>query len=163
MATMMSLQDLFVEEIKDLYNAEKQIEKALPRMAKTASSPDLRQAFNSHLEQTRRQIERLEEIGKSLGISLRGKKCKGMEGIIEEGEEILAIKGDDNTRDAGLIGAAQRVEHYEIAGYGCARTYARMLGHREAERLLDETLREEEATDRKLTTIAESHINAQAR
>ena len=163
MATLMSLQDLFVEEIKDLYNAEKQIEKALPKMAKTATSPDLQQAFTTHLEQTRRQIERLEQIGKSLGISISGKKCKGIEGIIEEGKEILAMKGDDMTRDAGLIGAAQRVEHYEIAGYGCARTYARLLGHRDAERLLDETLREEEATDRKLTNIAETHINAAAR
>ncbi len=162
MPTMNSLQDLFVQEIKDLYSAERQIEKALPKMAKTASSPDLQKAFTTHLDQTKNQIERLEKIGEDLGFKLTGKTCKGMQGIIEEGQEILSMKGDDTTRDAGLIAAAQHVEHYEIAGYGCARTFARMLGHKDAERLLEETLREEEQTDKKLTTLAESHINRDA-
>lgn len=162
MASLQNLQDLFVQEIKDLYSAEKQIEQALPKMAQTASSQDLRQAFELHLNQTRGQINRLEKISSSLGFDLAGKKCRGMEGIIEEGQEILEMKGDERAIDAGLIGAAQHVEHYEIAGYGCARTYARMLGHTEAERLLSETLREEEETDQKLTRIAEGHVNRDA-
>lgn len=163
MATMNSLQDLFVDEIKDLYSAERQIEKALPLMAKAASSADLQQAFQMHLTQTQRQIERLEQIGKDLGFSLTGKTCKGMKGILEEGEEMLKMKGDGKTIDAGLIAAAQHVEHYEMAGYGCARTHAHQLGHHDIERLLNETLQEEEQTDLKLTRLAEGHINAEAR
>jgi ferritin-like metal-binding protein YciE len=156
------LQDLLVDELKDLYSAENQILKALPKMAKAASSPELKRAFERHLEETRRQVERLDQIGEALDIRLTGKKCKGMEGLIEEGKEIMSEDLDDNTLDAGLIGAAQKVEHYEIAGYGTARTHAAMLGYNKAAKLLQQTLDEEGATDKKLTALAESVINVEA-
>jgi ferritin-like metal-binding protein YciE len=157
-----SLKDLFVSELKDLYSAEGQILKALPKMAKAASSPELRAAFEEHLEQTQGHVERLEQIFETLGTSPKGKKCKAMEGLIEEGKEILEADGEPTVRDAGLIAAAQRVEHYEMAGYGCVRTYAKVLQDEQSASLLQETLDEEEETDKKLTQIAESTVNAEA-
>ena len=157
-----SLRDLLVTELKDLYNAENQLLKALPKMAKAASSPDLKAAFTEHLEVTRRQVERLETIFADLGTSPKGKKCKAMEGLVEEGKEVIDEDGDPAVKDAALIAAAQRVEHYEIAGYGCARTFAQLLGHANAAALLQETLTEEGDADKKLTALAETVINAEA-
>ena len=157
-----SLRELYVEELKDLYSAENQILKALPKMIKAASSPKLKAGFEEHLEQTRNQVQRLEKIFKELDESPRGKKCKGMEGLIEEGKELIQQDADAEVLDAGLIAAAQHVEHYEIAGYGCVRTYAELLGDKNAAMLLRETLDEEKTTDEKLTTLAKS-INVQAR
>lgn len=157
-----SLKDLFLNELKDVYNAEKQILKALPRLAKAADAPDLQQAFTKHLRETEGQVKRLERIFKSVGQTARGKKCKGMEGLIEEGKEILEEEGSPEVIDAALISAAQRVEHYEIAAYGCLRTYAQLLGYDEADRLLQETLREEEATDKALTALGKGGINQAA-
>jgi ferritin-like metal-binding protein YciE len=157
-----SLRELFVSELKDLYSAENQIIKALPKMAKAASTPELRAAFEEHLQQTREHVERLDRIFETLGASPKGRKCKAMEGLIEEGKEILEADAEDMVRDAGMIAAAQRVEHYEIAGYGCVRTYARLLHDEESAGLLQETLQEEEETDRKLTQLAESSVNAEA-
>jgi ferritin-like metal-binding protein YciE len=159
---MKTLNDLFMHEIKDLYSAEKQLTKALPKMAKAASSDDLRQAFESHLHETEEHISRLEEIMQQFDIPNRAPKCKAMEGLIEEGKEILEEDMDDEVRDAALISAAQRVEHYEIAGYGCARTFAELLGHSDAQQILQRTLDEEKATDEKLTQIAMQHVNAEA-
>jgi ferritin-like metal-binding protein YciE len=159
---MNPLEELFVEELKDIYSAENQIIKALPKMAKAASSPELKRAFERHLEETRRQVERLDQIGQELDTKLTGKKCHGMEGLIEEGKEIMEEDFDDNAIDAGLIGAAQKVEHYEIAAYGTARTHAAMLGYNKIARLLQQTLNEEGATDKKLTQLAESIINVEA-
>jgi len=156
------LQDLLVEELKDIYSAEQQLQKALPKMAKAAHSPQLKTSFTTHLEQTNEHVERLEKVFGHLGVKASAKTCKGMQGLIMEGEEMMKMKGDPDVIDAGLISAAQRVEHYEIAAYGCARTYARMLGNRDAEQLLQQTLNEEEATDKKLTQLAESSINIQA-
>jgi ferritin-like metal-binding protein YciE len=156
------LEELLVDELKDIYSAENQIIKALPRMAKAASSPELKRAFERHLEETRRQVERLDQISQALEVKLTGKKCKGMEGLIEEGKEVMEEFDDDDTLDAGLIGAAQKVEHYEIAAYGTARTHAEMLGYTKAARLLQQTLDEEGATDKKLTQLAESIINVEA-
>jgi ferritin-like metal-binding protein YciE len=157
-----SLQALFLNELKDVYHAEKQLVEALPRLAKAARSPELRQAFASHFEETEGQVERLERIFKELGEAARGKRCKGMEGLIEEGREILEEEGDASVIDAALISAAQRVEHYEMAAYGCLRTYAQLLGHQNAVKLLEQTLAEEEAADQKLTAIGEQSVNAQA-
>lgn len=156
-----SLQDLFLDELKDLYNAENQLTKALPKMAKAASSDELRTAFENHLAETEKQIERLEAVFKQLGESPKGKRCKAMAGLIEEGSEIIEKDGDEATKDAALIAAAQKVEHYEIAGYGTVRTYAVLLGHDEAANLLQETLDEEGAADKKLSELAEN-INAEA-
>jgi len=156
------LKDLYIEELKDLYSAETQLVKALPKMAKAAHSPQLSESFNMHLEQTKGHVQRLEKIFDRLGEKPTGKTCKGMAGLITEGEEMIHEKGEPEVIDAGLISAAQRVEHYEIAGYGCARTYARMLGERDAEQMLEQTLNEEAATDKKLTVLAESNINIQA-
>jgi ferritin-like metal-binding protein YciE len=159
---MNPLEELLIDELKDIYSAENQIIKALPKMAKGASSPELKRAFERHLEETRRQVERLEQIGEALEIKLTGKKCKGMEGLIEEGKEILEEDLDENAIDAGLIGAAQKVEHYEIAAYGTARTHAEILGYTKIARLLQQTLNEEGNTDKKLTQLAESIINIEA-
>jgi ferritin-like metal-binding protein YciE len=156
------LAELLVDELKDLYNAENQIVKALPKMAKAAGSLDLRRVFERHLEETRRQVERLDQIGDELDIKLTGKKCKGMAGLIEEGKELIEEDLDQDALDAGLIGAAQKVEHYEIAAYGTARTHAEMLGYTKVGRLLQQTLNEEAATDKKLTALAESIINVEA-
>jgi ferritin-like metal-binding protein YciE len=157
-----SLQKLYVDELKDLYSAEKQILQALPRMAKKTSNPQLRQAFEEHVEVTRKQVERLDKIFERLERSPRGKKCKGMEGLLEEGKEMMEEDMAPDVRDAALISAAQRVEHYEIAGYGTVRTYARLLGEEEDARLLQQTLDEEGETDKKLTQLAETSINVEA-
>jgi ferritin-like metal-binding protein YciE len=155
--------DLFELELKDLYSAEKQLTKALPKMAKASTNDDLRQAFESHLEETEGQIDRLEKIFKQLDIAYtRVEKCKAMEGLIEEGKEIMEEGLAPDVLDAALICAAQKVEHYEIAGYGCARTFAQQLGHDEIANLLQETLDEEGSADKKLTEIAESVVNAEA-
>ncbi len=157
-----SLEKLFIEELKDVYNAEKQILRALPRMAKTAESPELEQAFTKHLKETEGQVKRLERIFKELGQAARGKKCKGMEGLLEEGKDVLEEEGEPAVIDAALIASAQRVEHYEIAAYGCLRTYAQLLGYADAAELLQQTLAEEEAADKKLTELGESGINEAA-
>lgn len=154
-----SLEDLYVDELKDLYSAENQLLKALPKMAKAASAPKLSKAFESHLKQTQEHIVRLEKIFKKLGASPKGKKCKAMEGLLAEGKDVMSEEADDAVRDAALIGSAQRVEHYEMAGYGCVRTYARLLGHDDAASLLQKTLNEEGATDEALTKLAEATIN----
>jgi ferritin-like metal-binding protein YciE len=159
---MNPLEELLHDELKDLYSAENQIIKALPRMAKAATSPELKRAFERHLEETRRQVERLEAIGDELEMKLTGKKCAGMEGLIEEGKELMGEVDDEDALDAGLIGAAQKVEHYEIAAYGTARTHAEMLGYRKIAKLLQQTLNEEGLTDKKLTQLAESLINVEA-
>ena len=156
------LEELLEDELKDLYSAETQLVKALPKMAKAASSPELRRAFERHLEETKRQVERLNQIGESLEMKMTGKKCKGMEGLIEEGKEVMSEDLDADTLDAGLIGAAQKVEHYEIAAYGTARTHAALLGYNKIAKLLQQTLDEEGATDKKLTALAESIINVEA-
>lgn len=158
-----TLRDLYVLELKDLYSAEKQIIKALPKMKKAAKNRQLATAFNQHLEQTKRQAKRLEDILSSHDESTRGPKCAGMEGVLKEGDEMINEDGEDEVRDAGLIAAAQRVEHYEMAGYGCARTYAELLGDKKGARLLDLTLKEEEAADKKLTKLAKSVINLRAK
>jgi ferritin-like metal-binding protein YciE len=155
------LEELLVDELKDLYSAENQIIKALPKMAKATSTPELKRAFERHLEETRRQVDRLEQIGEQLEIKLSGKKCKGMEGLIEEGKELMG-ELDDEALDAGLIGAAQKVEHYEIAAYGTARAHAEMLGYNKVARLLQQTLNEEANTDKKLTQLAENVVNVEA-
>jgi ferritin-like metal-binding protein YciE len=159
-----SLQALFIEEVKDIYNGEKQLLVALPRMAKAAGSSELQQAFTKHLKETEGQVQRLERILKDLGEAVRGKQCKGMQGIVEEGKEKLEKKGeaDESVLDAALIASAQKVEHYEIATYGCLRTYAQLLGHSEAAKLLEQTLAEEEAADKKLSQLAEGGINEAA-
>jgi ferritin-like metal-binding protein YciE len=159
---MKTLSDLLVHELKDLYSAEKQLTKALPKMAKAASNEDLKRALEEHLEETKGHVERLEEVLGQLEAANRGTKCKAMEGLIEEGKTILEEDMEDDVRDAAIIAAAQRVEHYEIAGYGCARTFAQHLGHDDAAKLLQETLDEEKAADEKLTEIALQRVNAEA-
>ena len=159
---MKTLEDLYVNELKDLYNAENQLLKALPKMAKAANAPELKEAFESHLEETRGQVERLEQIFKELDVSPKGKKCKAMEGLVEEGSEMIKEDAEPPVKDAGLIAAAQRVEHYEIAGYGAARTFATLLGYDKAAKLLQETLDEEAGADEKLTELANSVINIEA-
>jgi ferritin-like metal-binding protein YciE len=159
---LQTLEDLFLHDLKDLYNAEQQILKALPRMAKKASSPELRRAFEQHLKQTEVQVQRLERVFDTLDEKAKGKSCKGMQGLIEEGKEMMSEDIEDDVLDAALIAAAQKVEHYEIAAYGTARTYAEMLGNREAARLLQQTLDEEGETDKKLTKLAESIVNVEA-
>ena len=157
-----TLEDLYTDMLKDLYSAEKQLVKALPKMAKNAQSPDLQKAFQEHLKQTEGQVERLERIFSELGSSPRGKKCVGMEGLVEEGNELLQEDTEPDVLDAGLIAAAQKVEHYEIASYGTVRAWAQRLGYEQAARLLHETLEEESAANEKLTKIAESHVNMEA-
>ena len=157
-----SLNDLFVEQLRDLYDAENQLIKALPKMAEGANSDELRQGFEEHLEQTKGHAQRIEQIFEQLGEKVKGKKCKGMEGLIKEGDETLEEDiSDENVQDAAIIAAAQRVEHYEIAGYGTARTFANLLGEDEAASLLEQTLEEEKETDAKLTELAEG-INVAA-
>jgi ferritin-like metal-binding protein YciE len=157
-----TLQDLFVSELLDLYNAENQLIKALPKMAKAAHSPQLRSAFEEHLEQTRHQVERLEQAFEKLGQRARGRKCYAMKGLIEEGEDMMEENAEPEVMDAGLIACAQKVEHYEIAGYGTVCTWAERLGHTEVLNLLHETLNEEKADDEKLTHLAEMGINQAA-
>jgi ferritin-like metal-binding protein YciE len=157
-----SLKDLYLDQLKDLYSAETQLVDALPKMAEKANSPDLRKAFKDHLRQTEGHVERLERIFKDLRESPKGKECEGMKGLIKEGEEVMKMKGEPAALDAALIAGAQRVEHYEIAGYGTVRTYAELLGRNQDVSLLEQTLREEEETDQRLTELAESHINEEA-
>jgi ferritin-like metal-binding protein YciE len=150
------LKELYVDELKDIYSAETQLVKALPKMAKAAAADELRSGFEEHLEQTKGHVARLEQIFKALGEKPTGKKCKGMEGLIEEGSEAAGEDYEDDVKDAALIGAAQRVEHYEIAAYGTVRAMAEKLGEDEAVELLGETLEEEKETDEKLTELADS-------
>lgn len=157
-----TLEDLFLHEIKDLFSAEQQLVHALPKMAKAASSEKLRQGFEEHLEQTRGHVERIEKIFDLMGKGHRGAKCEAMEGLIAEGKKTIDEDAPPEIKDAALIGAAQRVEHYEIAGYGTARTLARLLHNAEAEELLQQTLDEEKETDEKLTELAESEVNVAA-
>lgn len=157
-----TLKDLYIHELKDLYSAEQQIIKALPKMAKAATHDKLADSFNAHLKETKEHAARLEKILGALDATARGPKCKGMEGLLKEGAEMIEEEGDDEVRDAGLISAAQRVEHYEIAGYGCARTYAELLGDKKGAALLQTTLDEEGATDQKLTKLAMSVVNVAA-
>lgn len=159
---MDSLQSLYVDELKDLYSAETQIQKALPRLIKAATHPELKQLLSTHLEQTERQAERLVQICQALGEKPTGKKCVGMQGLIEEARELIGEKPVREVLDAGLIAAQQHVEHYEMAGYGCVATYARLLGREEDGALLRQTLDEEKATDEQLTELAERVINLQA-
>lgn len=163
-----SLYDLFVEQLKDLYDAEQQITQALPQMASAASEPKLKDAFQQHLDQTREQIGRLDQVFNEIGETPTGHTCEGMQGLIEEGREVLQMQGSSHVKDAALITAAQRVEHYEIAGYGSVRAYAKELGYDRAADLLQKTLDEEGETDKKLTKIAEGGmlsrgINEEAR
>lgn len=160
-----SLDTLFHEELTDLYSAEKQLIQALPKVAKASSSPQLKRAFEDHLQQTKGHLERLEQVFESIGKKPGRKKCRAMEGLIEEGSELIKEEkreADEAVFDAALIASAQRIEHYEMAGYGCVRTYARILGNKQAEKLLQQTLNEEAAADEKLTKIAESSINLEA-
>ncbi len=156
------MQDLFLHELKDLYSAEKQLVRALPKMAKAAASEHLRNAIEMHLDETKAQVERLEQVFQMLDKKPRAEKCEAMEGLLKEGEKLIEEEGDEQVKDAALIGAAQRVEHYEIAGYGCARTYAEMLGMHKAAELLQMTLDEEKAADEKLNELAMSEVNVQA-
>jgi ferritin-like metal-binding protein YciE len=159
---METLQDLFLETLKDIYYAEKAILKALPKMAKKASSEDLATAFETHRDETEQQVARLEEIFEILDKPARGKKCPAIDGILEEGQEIIKEAKDDTVRDAGMLAAAQAVEHYEISRYGTLKAWADKLGLNDVAALLDETLEEEKATDLKLTDLAESEINIEA-
>ena len=157
-----TLYDLYLHELRDLHSAEQQLIKALPKMSKAATNRQLSAGFNQHLQQTKEHARRLEQIFERLDESSRGPKCEGMEGLIAEGDKMAKEDAEDEVRDAGLIAAAQRVEHYEIAGYGCARTYAELLGDKSGARLLDTTLKEEGETDKKLTKLAKSAINLAA-
>lgn len=157
-----SLQELYVGELRDLYDAEHQIIKALPKMISKTSSEELKSALSEHLDITRRQAERLEQIFENMGERAKAQKCKGMAGVIEEGNELLKEAEDEDVRDAAIIASAQKVEHYEMAGYGTVRTWATLLGEEDAANLLEETLNEEKEADQKLTDIAES-INVEAR
>ncbi len=160
---METLQDLYIDQLRDLYNAEHQLVKALPKMARAANSDKLRSAFEEHLEETKGHVERLEQVFEKLGVSPKGKKCKAMQGLIEEGKEMMEEDATPQVIDAGLIAAAQRVEHYEMAGYGTVRTFATLLGQSDSADLLQETLDEEGAADKKLTDLAESAINMGAK
>jgi len=157
-----TLKDLYLHELKDLFSAEQQLVKALPKMAKAASNKELAGGFQTHLEQTKEHAQRLQQILTSHKATTRGPKCKGMEGIVAEGAEMIEEEADDEVKDAGLISAAQRVEHYEMAGYGTARAYAELLGDQEGARLLQTTLEEERQTDEKLSKLAKSAINVAA-
>jgi ferritin-like metal-binding protein YciE len=159
MVALNDLNDLLIDQLKDLYNAEGQLTKALPKMAKAASNPELKQAFEKHLAQTQEHVSRLEKVFESLGEKAKGKTCHAMKGLIEEGSEVISEDASDTVKDAALIAAAQRVEHYEIAGYGTVRTYAQTLGHKEAAQLLQKTLDEEGETDKLLTKLAETCVN----
>ena len=162
MATDKTLHDAFIDELRDTYDAERQLTKALPKVAKAASSPELRDAFETHLEETRGQIDRLERVFESLDEKVRGKHCEGIAGIIEEGKSIMEEDFDETTMDACLIAAGQRAEHYEMAAYGTLIAWARALGHTEAADLLQQTLDEEKAADEKLSGLAEGGINQSA-
>ena len=162
MPKVSSLEDLLIEELKDLFDAENQLTRALPKMAKAANAPELKAAFEEHLQVTRQQVERLTQVFEELGKPAKGKRCEAMKGLITEGQELMKENMEPEILDAGLIGAAQKVEHYEMAGYGTVRTMAEVLGHKEAARLLDETLKEEGEADKKLTMIAKKFVNTRA-
>lgn len=157
-----SFDDLFIEQLQDLYDAEQRLTKALPQMVQAAHSPTLKTAFQDHLRETQNQLTRLEKVFQSLGTTAQAKTCEAMKGLIAEGSEVISAEGDADVKDAALIAAAQRVEHYEIAGYGTVRTFAQRLGLNEAARLLQQSLDEEAACDKKLTGLAESTINPKA-
>jgi ferritin-like metal-binding protein YciE len=159
---MENLEDLFKEDLKDLYHAENQIIKALPKMIKSASHEELKTAFQNHLEETKVQVERLEQVMEIMGMPAKGKPCKAMQGIIEEGKEVMEEDAEDDVMDAALVGAAQKVEHYEIASYGTLCTYADLLGLKDAKKLLGQNLEEEKKTDQLLTDLAEAVINLEA-
>jgi ferritin-like metal-binding protein YciE len=162
MPTLDSLRDLLEDEIKDIYDAEKQLTKALPKLAKKASAPELKEAFEEHLQQTEEHVARLEQVFEQMGMPVRGKKCEGMQHLIAEGNEMIAEAEDDATRDALLIAAAQKCEHYEICSYGTIRVWANMLGKTDVGALFEDTLEEEKSADSKLTQIAEGFINQRA-
>jgi ferritin-like metal-binding protein YciE len=162
MPKLASLDDLLVHELQDIYHAENQILKALPKMVKAATHPDLKNAFEEHRQQTEGQVLRLEQAFKLLGVPARGKKCEGMAGLLEEGKKMMEEDAEPSVMDAALISAAQKVEHYEIASYGCVCTYAEMLGYDQVHELLGQNLDEEETTDQKLTALAENVINQEA-
>jgi ferritin-like metal-binding protein YciE len=157
-----NLEDLFLSEVRDIYDAEKQLVRALPKMARAACTEELRAGIEEHLEQTRNHVARLEKVFELIGQKARGKSCEAMKGLIEEGKELIDEDGEPAAKDAGLIAAAQKVEHYEIATYGCLATWARQMGRADCAHLLHETLNEEKATDEKLTQLAEGMINAEA-
>jgi ferritin-like metal-binding protein YciE len=157
-----SLDDLFIDQLRDLYDAEQRITKALPKMVNAANAPALKQAFESHLRETESHVGRLERIFEGLGVDTKRETCLAMKGLIDEGEAMVEAKGDPDIKDAALIAAAQRVEHYETAGYGTARAFARRLGNSQAASLLEQTLGEEKSADEKLTRIAESQVNLRA-
>ncbi len=162
MPKITTLEDLLVEELRDLLDAENQLTRALPKMAKAATSPELKAAFQEHLEVTKGHVNRLEQVFEQIGKPAKGKKCEAMKGLITEGKELMEEDILPEILDAGMIGAAQRVEHYEMAGYGTVRTMAEVLGHWEAAGLLDQTLKEEEEADKKLTMIAKKFVNLRA-
>jgi ferritin-like metal-binding protein YciE len=162
MKKLESMEDLFLHELKDLLSAERQMTKALPKLAKAAHSPKLKEAFEGHLAETEEHVVRLEQILSGMGVAVRAEKCEAMQGLIKEGDETVKLDGDPAVKDAALIAAAQRVEHYEIASYGCARTYAEQLGKLEFSGMLQQTLDEEKAADEKLTELAMADINARA-
>ena len=157
-----SLQDLLEHEIKDLYSAETQLIDALPLMAKSAASDKLKKAFEDHLKETENQLERLKEVAKIVDMDPTGETCAAMKGLIKEGKDMMKMKGEDNVKDAGLIASAQRIEHYEMAGYGAAHAYAQQLDMKDVAKLLEETLKEEKSADTKLNKIALSNINKKA-
>jgi ferritin-like metal-binding protein YciE len=160
--TFNSLEDLFVNQLEDLYDAEKRITKALPKMVDAASSPNLKQALQKHLTETQQQVDRLERVFKQINRTPERETCEAMKGLLSEGEEMVSAEGASDVKDAAIIAAAQRVEHYEISGYGTARTFAQRLGYADAALLLQNTLQEEVAADKKLTEIAESSVNVRA-
>ena len=159
---METLQDLMLEELKDIYNAEAQLLKAMPRMLKKAKNQQLKAAFETHMKETEGQVERLEQVFEALGEKAKGKKCHAMEGLLEEAKEMMGEDMEDDVMDAALIAAAQKVEHYEIASYGTVRTWAQLLGNKDVARLLQQTLDEEGKTDKLLSNLAESSINIEA-
>jgi ferritin-like metal-binding protein YciE len=157
-----SVEDLFLAELRDLFDAENQLLKALPKLAEAASAPALKLAFSQHFEETKGHVARLDRVFRELNVNPSGETCEAMKGLVKEGEEFIQAKGEPAVRDAGLIGAAQRVEHYEMAGYGTARTLAKRLGFQEIATVLQHTLEEEGEADRKLTAVAENEVNARA-
>jgi ferritin-like metal-binding protein YciE len=159
---LQTLDELFLTQLQDIYDAEKRIVRALPKMAEAADNQELRDGFLEHLEQTKGHVERLEQVFQTIDTKPRAKACEAMKGLLAEGEEVIAAKGEPEVRDAGLIAAAQKVEHYEMAAYGCLCTWAEQLDNQEARNLLHETLEEEKQTDMKLTQLAEQRINMQA-
>jgi ferritin-like metal-binding protein YciE len=162
MASQSTLRDLLVLELQDTYSAETQLTKALPKMAKAATNPELKAGFEQHLKETENQIRRLEQVAKEMDIKLKGNTCEGMEGLIEEGDEIISMSAENDVKDAGLIAAAQKVEHYEISAYGTLCAWAKQLGLTNVASTLAQTLDEEKRTDEKLTRLAEQRVNLQA-